>query len=392
MTDSHALLTIFLIFTGAAIIATLAIFIRQTMLTAYLILGLILGPVGFNLVTDSHEISQVSQIGITFLLFLLGLDLSPAKLLKMLKPTALPTILSCLVFALLALPAGYLMSLTPPETVVLGIALMFSSTIIGLKLLPTTVLHHKPTGEIIISILLLQDIIAIAALLGLHIMATGAAGAELGTMFLKLASLPLLIAAMWLAQRYVLMPLLQRFSKIREYVFLLMIGWCLGAAQLTHWLGLSHEIGAFIGGVIIALNPISLYVAESLKPLRDFFLIVFFVSLGSSIDPQTLAHVIVPSALLAGAVLALKPYVFRLLFHTAGSKDKDRATEVGVRLGQGSEFSLLITLLAHQFGLIGQEVNHLIQITILLTFIISPYLIVSRYPSPIALSDKLRRD
>lgn len=392
MIENQALLALVLIFTGAAVVATLAIVVRQTLLTAYLLLGLLLGPVGFNLITDSKEINQISQVGITFLLFLLGLDLSPAKLFKMLKPTALPTILSCLAIALLAIPFGYFMRLETIEIFVLAAALMFSSTIIGLKLLPTTVLHHKPTGELIISVLLLQDILAIAVLFALHVMASGNIGSEVSDTLLKLASLPFLIALIWLAQRYILLPLLHRFSKIREYIFLLMIGWCLGVAQLTESVGLSHEMGAFIAGVIVALNPIALYVADSLKPLRDFFLIIFFVSLGSGIDPHVLEHVIIPSAILATIILLLKPYIFRFLLRGYDEEEKNRAKEVGIRLGQGSEFSLLISILAFQLGLIGQNVHHLIQLTMMMTFIISPYLIVSRYPSPIAISDKLRRD
>lgn len=391
MIDNQALLTIFMIFTGAAVLATLAMFARQTILTAYLLLGLLLGPVGFDLVEQSKEITDISQVGITFLLFLLGLDLAPNKLLKMVKPTALPTLLSCLLFASLALPIAYWMESSFIETLVLAVALMFSSTIIGLKLLPTTVLHHKPTGEVIISVLLLQDILAIFALFAMHVLGSGQDTA-LVDMLGKLASLPFLMTLVWLAQRYILIPLLHRFSTIREYVFLLMIGWCLGVAELTGWIGLSHEIGAFIAGVFIAFNPIALYVAGSLKPLRDFFLIVFFVSLGWSIQPETLHQVIVPSAILATMILVLKPYIFRTLLSQRNAEEKMRAKEVGVRLGQGSEFSLLLGILAYQLGLIGSEMNHLIQITVFITFIVSPYLIARKYPSPIAWSKKLMRD
>ena len=390
MIENQTLLTLFFIFSGAAVVATIAISVRQTMLTAYLILGLILGPIGFNLIDSSSQLHNISHIGITFLLFLLGLDLSPTKLFKMIKSTTLPTLASCGLFGLLALPVAYFMNITTVETAVLAIALMFSSTIVGLKLLPTTVLHHKATGEIIISILLLQDILAIIALFSLQLI-----GQELHLewtdLAIKLLSLPILIGIIWGAQRYILLPLLTRFSKIREYIFLLMIGWCLGIAQLTHSIGLSHEIGAFMAGVIIAINPIALYVADSLKPLRDFFLILFFVSLGTGLNLQALQEVILPAIALAGVILILKPFVFQFLFQ---HKDCNQAMarEVGVRLGQGSEFSLLIALVAYQMEIIGTTIQHLIEVTVLLTFIVSPYLIVSNYPSPAAFTDKLRRD
>lgn len=390
MPQDIALFTVFLIFTGAAVMATAALFTRQTMLVAYIVLGLVLGPAGFGLVEDSTGIAEISEIGIAFLLFLLGLDLSPVKLLKMLQATAAPTMLSCLVFASVGLLFGYAIGLGTAEILVLAAALIFSSTIIGLKLLPTTVLHHKPTGETIISVLLLQDLLAVLILAALHAFA-GGDSADARQILLRLMSLPLLVALIYVLQRYVILKLLRKFDKIKEYIFLLMIGWCIGIAQMTAWLGLSYEIGAFIAGVILAANPIALYVAESLKPLRDFFLIIFFFSLGSGIDLSALQAVLLPAVLLAALVLLIKPAAFRLLLTRAG-EDRDRAREVGVRLGQGSEFSLLITALAHELHLIGANAAHLIQIAMLITFMVSPYQIVMRYPTPIALTDRLRRD
>lgn len=388
MPQEPALFTAFLIFSGAAIIATLALFTRQTMLVAYIVLGLLLGPAGFGLIEDATGIAEISEIGIAFLLFLLGLDLSPVKLVKMLRATATPTMLSCAAFAMLGLAFGYVAGLDGVETLVLASALMFSSTIIGLKLLPTTVLHHKPTGEVIISVLLLQDLAAVALLVALHAF-TGGVGAP--QVALQLLSLPLLIAFVYLLQKYVILRLLEKFDTIREYIFLLMIGWCIGVAQLTAALGLSYEIGAFIAGVTIAANPIALYVAESLKPLRDFFLIIFFFALGSSFELPAMLEVLPAAALLAGLILLLKPAVFRLLLAHTG-EEQGRAREVGVRLGQGSEFSLLIAALAYELQLIGGYAAHLLQISMLITFMVSPYLIVMRYPTPIALNKHLRRD
>lgn len=388
MPQDLALFTTFLIFSGAAIMATLALFTRQTMLIAYIVLGLLLGPAGFALIEDASGIAEISEIGIAFLLFLLGLDLSPVKLAKMLRATAAPTMLSCATFAAVGLLFGYATGLSAVETLVLAGALMFSSTIIGLKLLPTTVLHHKPTGEIIISVLLLQDLVAVALLVALHAFAGGAGASQIT---LQLLSLPLLAPLVYLVQKYVILKLLEKFDTIREYIFVLMIGWCIGVAQLTASLGLSYEIGAFIAGVTLAANPVALYVAESLKPLRDFFLIIFFFALGSGIEPTALLEVLPAAALLAGLILLIKPAVFQLLLARTG-EERARAREVGVRLGQGSEFSLLIAALAYELHLIGGYAAHLLQIAMLITFMVSPYLVVMRYPTPIALNKRLRRD
>jgi Kef-type K+ transport system membrane component KefB len=389
MTTDPVVFTIFLIFTGAAMLATVALYARQAMLVAYIVLGIALGPSGAGLVQDAEFIRQVAHIGIMFLLFLLGLDLYPQKLVGLFQESVTVTGLSSILFTVLGTALGWLLDFTLTESLVIGVTLMFSSTIIGLKLLPTTVLHHKHTGEIIISVLLLQDLIAILILLVLQ--ARGAGGLPLADVILVLLSLPGLILFGWLFERYVLIQLIRRFDKIHEYIFLLTIGWCLGMAQLAAAVGLSHEIGAFIAGVLLATSPIALYIADSLRPLRDFFLVIFFFTLGASFDLAMLTEVLLPAGLLAATALTIKPLVFKYLLHRAGEAS-GRSTEVGVRLGQISEFSLLIAVLALQLGVIGRQAAYLIELATLLTFIASSYLIVMRYPTPIAISDRLRRD
>jgi Kef-type K+ transport system membrane component KefB len=381
--------TIFLIFTGAAALATLALYARQAMLVAYIVLGMLLGPSGAGLVQDAELTRQIAEIGIMFLLFLLGLDLYPQKLVELFKETTVVTGLSSLLFAGLGATLGWVLGFSWIESLIIGGALMFSSTIIALKLLPTTVLHHRHTGEIIISILLLQDLIAILILLLLQ--ARGEGGMPVLEMLRVVSSLPALILVAYLFERYVLITLIRRFDKIHEYIFLLAIGWCLGMAELAHTLGLSHEIGAFIAGVLLATSPIALYIADSLRPLRDFFLVIFFFTLGARFDLAILGEVLIPAMILAALALTLKPLTFQFLLQRSGEA-LHRSREVGVRLGQISEFSLLIAVLALDLGVIGRQASYLIQVSTLLTFIASSYWIVMRYPTPIAIADRLRRD
>jgi Kef-type K+ transport system membrane component KefB len=389
MQQDPLVFTIFLIFTGAAVIATLALYARQALLVAYIILGILFGPSVLGLVSDPVLIKQISHVGIMFLLFLLGLNLPPSKLIPLLQETTLVTGLSSLVFAVVGAAIGGMFGYSWVECLIIGAALTFSSTIIGLKLLPTTVLHHRRTGEIIISILLIQDIVAIIILLLLQ--TAGQENLPWVEIALRIAALPGLIALAFLLERYVFIKLITRFDKIHEYIFLMTIAWCLGFAELATSIGLSHEIGAFIAGVTLARNPIALFIGESLKPLRDFFLILFFFSLGASFNLNMLAAVFMPAALLAGLVLLGKPIIFRLLLRRSGEAS-GRSSEIGMRLGQISEFSLLIAVLALEQNVIGEQVSYLIQLATLFTFIVSSYLIVHRYPTPIALSDRLRRD
>jgi Kef-type K+ transport system membrane component KefB len=380
----------FLIFTGASLLATVALFTRQSLLVAYIVLGAILGPWGLQWVNDPELIMHMSDIGIIFLLFLLGLNLDPKNLIHLLKNTVVVTLLSSLAFGAFGYFLGQWFSFNRAESLVIATSMMFSSTIIGLKLLPTTILHHQRTGEIVISILLLQDIIAIAAMMLLEAYG-GSGGLSARKALVMLLGLPGITLFSFLAERYILIVLIQKFDRIKEYIFLVAIGWCLGIAELAHALGLSHEIGAFIAGVAIATSPISLYIAESLKPLRDFFLVLFFFSLGAGLNFSVLGSVAVPAILLAVIMLVIKPGVFWGLLRQTHETDK-RALEIGVRLGQISEFSLLVAYLAKVNEVIGDSAYYLIQAATILSFIISSYLITAFYPTPISMSDKLRRD
>lgn len=389
MLEQSILFTVFLIFFGAAIIATLALVARQALIIAYIVLGVLVGPSALGLVHDPDLIADIAQVGIIFLLFLLGLNLFPQKLIKLFREIAPITLLSSLVFALIGLGIGWLFGFALTENLVLGFISMFSSTIVGLKLLPTTVLHHRHRGELIVSVLLLQDLIAIAGLIIID--GIGAEGSSWFSLLTVIAMLPILVVIAWLGKQFVIVPLIARFDTIQEYIFLLTIGWCLGLAQLAHEMGLSYEIGAFTAGVALASHPIAMFISDALRHIRDFFLVIFFFALGAKMNIASAAEVVLPAVLLAGSMVIIKPVVFSKLFRWAG-EDKNVSWECGVRLGQLSEFSLLLMLVAAEASLIGVKAQSLIQLATILTFILSTSWIVLRFPSPIALSAALRRN
>ncbi|MEX2131711.1 MAG: cation:proton antiporter [Pseudohongiellaceae bacterium] len=380
------LFSFFLIFTGAALLSTIALFFRQPLLVAYIALGVLLGPFGFALISDATLLSDIAEFGILFLLFLLGLDMQPGKLLSTLKKTFLVTLASSVVFILLGYSTGLVLSLSHTESLIIGASLIFSSTIIGIKLLPTTVLHQKHMGELMVGILLLQDIIAIIILVFLDL-----GHAESASLLRVLLGFPILLLTAYLATRYVLINLIARFDHFKEYIFLLAIGWCLGISAFASFLGLSAEIGAFVAGVALATSPIAQYIAYSLKPLRDFFLILFFFSLGAQFNIPLIAEILLPALILALLVLAIKPVVFHYLL-LRFSERNSLAWDAGLRLGQISEFSLLIAYVATQSGIIGEVASLLIQATAIITFVASSYIVVMFCPTPIGHSEKLRRD
>ena len=379
----------FLIFTGAAIIASIALYTRQPLLVANIALGALIGPYGMKLVTNVHLLSEIAHIGIIFLLFLLGLDMQPKALLSVLRQVTRVGIISSMVFAGLGYGIGFSFGFSHMESIVIGMAMMFSSTIIGIKLLPTTVLHHKHTGELMVGLLLFQDFLAILCLM--FLLSGDVGEVDLNQLFITLAALPLVALFAYLFVRFVLLKLIQKFDRFHEYIFLLAIGWCLGLAELSEYLGLSAEIGAFLAGITIATSPIAQYIAISLKPLRDFFLILFFFSLGARFNISLLGDVLVAAVCLATAVLVIKPTTFRLLLGNRSEKEA-LAWDVGFRLGQISEFSLLIAFVATNASLISEKASTLIQATAIITFLVSSYIVVFNYPNPIAVSDRLRRD
>ncbi len=387
--ESPIVYAFFLIFAGGALAATLALYARLALLVAYILLGALFGPAGLGLVADPTWIAQSAEIGVVFLLFLVGLNLMPRQLAQMLGEALGVTAVSSAAFAVAGVAIGLAFGHPLVEALVIGAVLMFSSTIIGLKLLPTTTLHHRHTGQVIVSVLLLQDLLAIIIMLLLQ--GYGRGGDPVTDIARQLAMLPVLIAIVWVLERHVVERLITRFDRLHEYIFLLVLGWCLGVAELARLLGLSLEIGAFAAGVALASAPIARFIAESLRPLRDFFLVLFFFSLGATFRVEAIGEILPAAVTLAVATLVLKPLVFRQLLVWAGER-ADLALEIGVRLGQGSEFSLLVTMVAVGAGVIGDRASQMIQLATLLTFVASSYLVVLRYPTPSAVTDRLRRD
>lgn len=390
MNDPDILQSFFLIFGGAVVIATTALYLRQPMLVAYIALGALAGPFGLALVDNTALLSDIAEIGIIFLLFLVGLDLPTYKLKNMLGESLLTALGTTVVFFSAGAGVMLVFGYTIIEALIVGIAMTFSSTILGIKLLPTTVLHHRHIGEIVISLLLVQDLLAIVALLFVGLMGNPTEHNNIALIGLA-AGLPALIVGALLVVRFVLLPLLEKFDEFHEYIFLVAIGWCLTIAQLAHGIGLSYEIGGFIAGVSLATSPIAQYIATHLKPLRDFFLVMFFFTVGASIDLNLLPGVWLPISVLSITVLLVKPLTFTRLLHMQG-ESLPNAEEVGLRLGQASEFSLLVSYAAIHASLLSMESAVILQAATVLTLLLNSYLVVSRYPNPIAANPALRRD
>ncbi len=377
-----------LIFSGAAVLATLFLYLKQPIILAYIALGVAIGPSGLQLIDNPHHIEQLSHVGIILLLFLIGLNLRPDRMVGLFGKVSALTLATSIMFMSIITISAYLLGFAFLQSLVIGAALMFSSTIIGLKLIPTTTLHHKHRGEMMVSVLLLQDILAIILIL----LITGGQENNITlTISLLLLKFILLTVTSLVVVKYVITALYTRFDTFREHTFLLSLGWGLLVAGVAESLGLSFEMGAFVAGVSIATLPIARVIAEELKPLRDFFLILFFFSIGAQFDLMAMADVILPGALIALIIIVSKPMIYRWGFRLVGERDHVSA-ELGIRLGQASEFSLLVAYGALMSGVIDQRSTYLVQMVVVLTFVISTYWVISKYPTPISTQASQRRD
>ena len=190
----------FLVFVGSALLAVGALYARQAMILAYILLGVLCGPSGFDLFPQTQAVTDLGEVGIMFLLYLLGLNLYPQKLIKMLGEALSVTLVAALACAAVGALVAQLAGLSLIDTAFVAVCTAFSSTILGLKLLPTTALHHRHTGEIVISVLLLQDLIAIIVLVSISAIAAGSG--DLTGAAMPLIGLPLVVVAWFAANKW----------------------------------------------------------------------------------------------------------------------------------------------------------------------------------------------
>lgn len=377
-----------LIYAGAAILATVFVFFRQPIILSYILLGAIIGPYGLAIINNSDKIEKISHIGIILLMFLIGLNLHPNKLIQLFKKTAGVTLGTSALFALSTGLVTYFFGFSFIEASIVGLSFMFSSTIVGLKLVPTTALHHKHIGEVMISVLLFQDILAIITII--FIGSTPDMEIYYYLPFLLVKGFALTAGAA-LFVKYCLLKLFMKYDVIQEYTLIIALGWCLGTAELAKVLGFSHEIGAFIAGCTLAISPIALFIAEKLKSLREFFLILFFFAVGAQFDISVLPDVLLPSIVLSVVILLIKPYLFSKAFKLSGEREA-MGHQLSFRLGQASEFSLLLGYTALTAGLISNKASYTIQLTVIITFIFSTYYVTNNFPTPISSNVKRRKD
>jgi len=372
----------------AALLGWLALQFRQPIIVAYVLCGVLAGPWGLGLVRQVDLLDNISRIGITLLLFLAGMVLHPQRLALLFRKASVVTLGCCIGSLLVVAVALFACGLGLRDALLVGGALMFSSTILVVKLLPTTTLHQRHMGSVCIAILIAQDLLAVLALLVVG--GGGGAGILTWGVLLPLKG-ALFVAAVVLLEQYVLRRMMARGEAYHEILYMLCLGWCLGVATVAHSLGLSYEVGAFIAGVALARSQISRFLSDQLQPMRDFFLMFFFFVLGAKLDVLAVRTVGLHALVAGVVVLAVRPVLLYGLFRVVGERPAF-SREVGIRMGQGSEFGMILAIAMTGYGLVSEQVSQLIQFAVIFTMVVSSYIVVLNYPSPLGFKRGLKQD
>jgi Kef-type K+ transport system membrane component KefB len=347
---------------------------RQPVILGYLVAGALIGPaMGFNLISEASSIDVISEIGLILLLFIIGLELNPQKLLtsgRQLILAGAGQFILCLFIGLgFFLLLGYEIKKDHMDALYLALFCALSSTAIVVKLLYDKFEMDTFPGRITLGILIFQDLWAILILaLQPHF-----TNPKFLLVFIALGKSVTLLAMGFLLSKYLLRWVFEKISKTPEMVVAVSIAWCAFMAGMGSWIGLSMEMGALIAGVSISTFPYSVHVTAKVLPLRDFFLTLFFLSIGMKIP--------VPDAVMLGMALIIVLFVmvsrFLTIYPLLSLAGSGRRTSfiASLNLSQISEFSLVVAALGVGYGHIEQRMMSLIIYAMAITSVLSSYFI-----------------
>ncbi|MBL8112998.1 MAG: cation:proton antiporter [Acidobacteria bacterium] len=389
---SHTVIgNIALCMVGASVLAYLMKLGRQPLILGYLLAGVLIGPVGFGLITDETEIVTVSSIGLILLLFMIGLEIDLKRMFASGRLVVVAGILQfpvCVAAAYGLFSLGARLGLPLPmgfDAFYAALACGISSTMIVVKLLHDKRELDSLPGRLTIGILIFQDIWAIVVLA----VQPNFAQPEVFGILKTFGAGGLLVLFALLLARYVLPHVFHTVAKVPELLLVLSLGWCFLVCLVAAHpkVGLSMEMGALIAGISLATFPYNLDVIAKVLTIRDFFITLFFVTLGMQIPRPSVDVTIVALAIALVALLVRLVGVLGLL-KALGATHRIAALAT-VNLAQMSEFALVILALGVTFGHIPKETLTVVTWSFAILAVLSTYLIAWSHPLQSALSRAL---
>lgn len=348
---------------------------NQPIIIGYIMAGIIVSPFLIRTGASTDIISIFGDFGISFLLFIVGLHLNP----KVIKEIGVSSLLIGIIqigstFGITYLIAKSLLGFTNVASLYVGIGIAFSSTIIIMKLLSDKKQLDSLYGKISIGVLIIQDLVAVGVLMFISSVSGGTENAlNLGTK--GVISGAIIILALFFVGYFVLPKMMKRIAKSQELLFLFSICWCFVLAALFAYIGFSMEIGSLIAGVILSVSPYATEISSKIRPLRDFFLIIFFIILGLKVQLTNIGTILFNAIILSGIALVLKPFVLMITMRFFGFTKRTNFL-VSTTLGQISEFSLILLGLGISFGQITGEIMNTMILTMIFTILFSSYMII----------------
>jgi Kef-type K+ transport system membrane component KefB len=364
------------VFISISALSVLATYTRQPLVVAFITAGLLIGPAGFDLIGDKEFFEAIGHIGIILLLFLVGLELDPRDFaLRAVKFLPLTVLASAANFTIMFF-VGWLFQIGLVPSLFLAGAFMFSSTAVVIKIIKDTWGVEEEVHDACVSILIIQDVIAVLALLIISSYQVSNAFDPLTFIRFVMVGIALLILAL-AVERFLVGKIFHMHKDQMDVLILLGLAWCFFFAELAEYLQFSREIGAFIAGLSITYFPRNKYHAfmQRSATLRDFFVILFFFILGANADWGVLREYWQLIAVVVLLSVIGKPIVYYFatkLDHI----NRSQQLEVSLRLGQMSEFSVILLLAGVSAGQIGKDFLIVVEMIMFLSIIFSNYLVM----------------
>lgn len=354
-----------------AVISVFMKLLRQPLVIGYIITGILAGPAMLGIIKDESGFTILSTLGVALLLFIVGLELSLKIISKLSKVVFFTTFVQMSAVMIAGAAVARLFHFGRLESLIIGLCLAMSSTIIIVTLLQQKRELTRLFAQIAVGVLIVQDLVATAAKITLSARSGGDGVIEIA---LLLGRGALVVGALYACSR-LLLPRVSKFiESSKELALVLAIGWALGIATLFAKLGFSIEVGALLAGMSLASLPLSHEVASRLRPMRDFFIIVFLITLGSSITYGQLQSALLPVLFFSLLVFLFKPFVILAALGVQGYT-KRASFKAAIAMSQISEFSLVFIVAAAHHNYVSGLVQTVIGLTALVTFAGSAYLI-----------------
>jgi Kef-type K+ transport system membrane component KefB len=348
--------------------------LRQPLMIGYLIAGIVAGPFFLDLLNGDTELfDAMAEFGVVLLLFVVGLSLNFEHLKRMGKVSATVGftqvfLTSSIGFVILR----YFMGFEVMSAMYLGIAITFSSTIIIVKLLGEKKDTESVYGRHVFGLMLVQDVVALFIIIVLTSLTEKMSFGDLAsTLFIKIL---ILIPLVYILARFIVPKIMDIVATSSEFLFIFTVAWCFGVASLLYWLGFSVEVGALIAGLTLGSSPYQTEISSRIRPLRDFFIVLFFIILGSQLSISNIDAVLLPGVILAVFILLGNSFILYHLFRMMKFTRRNSFL-AGVTAGQVSEFGFVLLITGQNVGHLSGRELEVFTLVALITIIMSSYII-----------------